>query len=75
MQTQVIMGVFFWSALVFFACWIAVELSDVVRKARQDAEVRTRLGLDERPGQSAWEERMQIEAEGSSVEASPARRG
>jgi hypothetical protein len=75
MQTQVIMSVFFWSALVFFACWIVVELSDLVRKARQDAEVRTRLGLDERPGESAWEERMRIEAEERAVEASPARRG
>jgi hypothetical protein len=74
MQTQVIMGVLFWSALVFFSCWIVVELSQLVRNARKDAEVRTRLGLDERPGESAWEERMRIDAEQRAVEADPARR-
>jgi type III secretory pathway component EscV len=74
MQTQVIMGVLFWSALVLFSCWIVVELSQLVRNARKDAEVRTRLGLDERPGESAWEERMRIDAEQRAVEADPARR-
>jgi hypothetical protein len=75
MHTQVIMGVLFWSALVLFACWIVVELSELARKARRDAVVRARLGLDERPGESAWEERMRIEAEQRAVEGDPARRG
>jgi hypothetical protein len=63
MHTQVIMGVLFWSALVLLACWAVVEVSDLVRKHARDAALRARLGLDERPGETAWEERMRIEAE------------
>ena len=75
MHTQVIMGVLFWSALVLFSCWIVVELSELVRKARQDARVRARLGFDEQPGGSAWEERMRIHAEEAAEESEPSRRG
>jgi hypothetical protein len=74
MYTSVIMGVLFWSALVLFSCWIVVELSELVRKARQDARVRARLGFDERPGGSAWEERMRIYTEEVAEESEPARR-
>jgi hypothetical protein len=63
MHTQVIMGVLFWSALVLLACWAVVELSELVRKRARDAALRSQLGLDERPGETAWEERMRIEAE------------
>jgi hypothetical protein len=75
MHTQVIMGVFFWSALALFACWIVVELSEVIGKARRDAATRARLGLDERPGASAWEERMRIDAAENKEGAGAARRG
>ena len=75
MHTQVIMGVLFWSALVLCACWIVVELSELARKRGRDAALRARLGLDERPGESAWEERMRMDAADSRGEAEPARRG
>jgi hypothetical protein len=75
MYTQVIMGVFFWSALVLFSCWIVVELSELFIKARRDAAVRARLGLDERPAGSAWEERMRIEAAEARDAAESAPRG
>jgi hypothetical protein len=75
MYTQVIMGVLFWWALVFFGCWLVVELSELVRKSRRDADTRARFGLDERPGESAWEERMRLDAAGEGVESEPARRG
>ena len=75
MYTQVIMGVFFWWALVFFGCWLVVELSDLVRKSRRDAETRARLGLEARPGESAWEERMRLDAAEEGMEPEPARRG
>ena len=75
MHTQVIMGVLFWSALVLFSCWIVVELTALAQKRARDAALRARLGLDERPGESAWEERMRIEAADSSAPAEPARHG
>ena len=75
MHTQVIMGVLFWSALVLFACWMVVELSELARKAPAGCRVRARLGLDERPGESAWEERMRIEGRQRATEVDPARRG
>ncbi len=75
MHTQVIMGVLFWSALVLCACWIVVELSELARKRGRDAALRVRLGLDERPGESAWEERMRMDAADGRGEAEPARRG
>ena len=75
MHTQVIMGVLFWSALVLCACWIVVELSDLARKRGRDAVLRARLGLDERPGESAWEERMRMDAADGRGEAEAARRG
>ena len=75
MHTQVIMGVLFWSALVLCACWIVVELSELARKRGRDAVLRVRLGLDERPGGSAWEERMRMDAADGRGEAEPARRG
>ena len=75
MYTQLIMGVFFWWALALFGCWIVMELSEIYRKARRDAATRTRLGLDEHPGRSAWEERMRIDAAENSEEAASAPRG
>ncbi len=75
MHTQVIMGVLFWSALVLCACWIVVELSELVRKRGRDAVLRARLGLDERPGETAWEERMRIDAADTAGQAESARRG
>ena len=75
MHTQVIMGVLFWSALVLCACWIVVELSELARKRGRDAALRARLGLDERPGESAWEERMRMDAADGRGEAEAARRG
>jgi hypothetical protein len=75
MHTQVIMGVLFWSALVLCACWIVVELSELARKRGRDAALRARLGLDERPGESAWEERMRMDAADDRGKAEPARRG
>jgi hypothetical protein len=74
MQTQVIMGVFFWSTLIFFACWLVVELAELIRKSRRDAAVRDRLGLDARPGESALEERMRIDAAETPGESGPTRR-
>ena len=74
MHTQLIMGVFFWSALVFFGCWLVVELSELIRKSRRDADTRARLGLEARPGESAWEERMRVDAADRSGEAEPTRR-
>ena len=71
---QVIMGVFFWSTLIFFACWLVVELAELIRKSRRDAVVRDRLGLEARPGESAWEERMRVDAADRSGEAEPTRR-
>ncbi|HKZ03889.1 MAG TPA: hypothetical protein VJU81_00335 [Methylomirabilota bacterium] len=68
------MGVFFWSALALFACWIVVELLEVIGKARRQSAIRSRLGFDERPGASAWEERMRIEA-ADDREGAEARRG
>jgi hypothetical protein len=75
MHTQPIMGVFFWTALVFFGCWLVVELSELVRKSRRDTETRARLGLEARPGESAWEERMRMDAAEQGVEPEPVRRG
>jgi hypothetical protein len=75
MHTQVIMGVLFWSALVLFSCWIVVELTELAQKRARDVALRARLGLDERPGESAWEERMRIEAADSRAAAEPARHG
>lgn len=75
MYTQVIMGVFFWSALALFACWIVVELWEVIVKARRQAGIRRRLGLDEQPGVSAWEERMRIDAADGREGTEAARRG
>jgi hypothetical protein len=75
MHTQVIMGVFFWAALVLFACWIVVELMEVLGKARRQSAIRSRLGLDEHPGASAWEERMRIEAADTKEGAGASRRG
>jgi len=74
MQTQVIMGVFFWSTLIFFACWLVVELAELFRKSRRDAAVRDRLGLEARPGESALEERMRIDAAETPGESGPTRR-
>jgi hypothetical protein len=74
MHTQVIMGVLFWSALVLCACWIVVELAELARKRGRDVALRARLGLDERPGASAWEERMRIYTEEVAEESEPARR-
>ena len=75
MYTQVIMGVFFWWAMVFFACWLVVELSELARKTRRDAATRAKLGIDERPGASAWEDRMRVYAAENPEDAEPARRG
>jgi hypothetical protein len=74
MHTQVIMGVLFWSALVLCSCWIVVELTELAQKRVRDAALRTRLGLDDRPGESAWEERMRMDAADTPGEAEPARR-
>ena len=74
MHTQVIMGVLFWSALVLFSCWIVVEMTELAQKRARDAVLRARLGLDERPGESAWEERMRMDATDTAGEAEPARR-
>ena len=71
---QVIMGVFFWSTLIFFACWLVVELSELIRKSRRDAAVRDRLGLEAQPGESAWEERMRVDAAERGGEPKPTRR-
>ena len=74
MQNQVIMGVFFWSTLIFFACWLVVELAELIRKSRRDAAVRDRLGLEARPGESALEERMRIDAAETRGESGPTHR-
>ena len=74
MPIQVIGSVFFWSTLIFFACWLVVELAEQIRKSRRDAVVRDRLGLEARPGESAWEERMRIDAAETGVEPDPTRR-
>jgi hypothetical protein len=74
MHTQLIMGVFFWSTLVFFACWLVVELAELIRKSRRDAAVRDRLGLEARPGESAWEERTRVDAAETRGESGPTHR-
>ena len=71
MHTQVIMGVLFWSALVLCASWIVVELAELARKRGRDVALRARLGLDERPGESAWEERMRMDAADGQGKAEP----
>ena len=58
MYTQVIQSVFFWSGLVVVGSWLAVELLNAWEHYRLHSAARDRLGLDEQPGQSAWEERM-----------------
>ena len=74
MHTQLIMGAFFWSTLVFFACWLVVELAELIRKSGRDAAVRERLGLEARPGESAWDERMRVDAAETRGESGPTHR-
>ena len=62
MYTQVIQSVFFWSGLVVVGAWLAVELLSVWEHYRIQSAARTRLGFDEHPGQSAWEERVKLQA-------------
>jgi hypothetical protein len=62
MYTQVIQSVFFWAGLVVVGSWLAVELLNAWEHYRLHTAARARLGLDERPGQSAWEERMRLQA-------------
>jgi hypothetical protein len=62
MYTQVIQSVFFWAGLVVVGSWLAVELLSAWEHYRIHSAARTRLGFDEHPGQSAWEERMKLQA-------------
>ena len=61
MYTQVIQSVFFWAGLVVVGSWLAVELLNAWEHYRLHSAARTRLDLDEHPGQSAWEERMRLQ--------------
>jgi|KBSSwiStaDraftv2_1062776.scaffolds.fasta_scaffold2500260_1 hypothetical protein len=62
MYTQVIQSVFFWAGLVVVGAWLTVELLNAWDHYRIHSAARTRLGLDERPGQSAWEDRIKLQA-------------
>ena len=62
MYTQVIQSVFFWAGLVVVGSWLAVELLNAWEHYRLHSAARTRLNLDKHPGQSAWEERMRLQA-------------
>ena len=62
MYTQVIQSVFFWSGLAVVGSWLAVELMNLWEHYRLDSAARDRLDLDDRPGQSAWEERVRLQA-------------
>jgi len=62
MYTQVIQSVFFWAGLVVVGSWLAVELLSAWEHYRLHSAARARLNLDEHPGQSAWEERMRLQA-------------
>ena len=62
MYTQVIQSVFFWAGLVVVVSWLVVELLNAWDHYRINSALRTRLGFDEHPGQSAWEERMKLQS-------------
>jgi hypothetical protein len=62
MYTQVIEGVFFWAGAVVVVSWLVVELLSAWEHYRLFSAARERLGLDEHPGQSAWEERMRLQS-------------
>ena len=62
MYTQVIQGVFFWAGLLVVGSWLAIELLNAWDHYRLHTAARARLGLDEQPAQSAWEERMRLQA-------------
>ena len=51
-----------WSGAICFGCWFLVELMDVGVQWRKDREMRRRPGMDARPGESAYEERMRLHA-------------
>ena len=62
MYTQAIQSVFFWAGLVVVGSWLAVELLNAWEHYRLHTAARTQLGLDEQTAQSAWEERMRLQA-------------
>ena len=62
MYTQVIQSVFFWAGLLAVGSWLAIELLNAWDHYRLHTAARARLGLDEQPAQSAWEERMRLQA-------------
>ena len=62
MYTQVIQSVFFWAGVLVVGAWLAVELLNAWEHYRLHTVARAQLGLDEQPSQSAWEERMRLQA-------------